>query len=561
MLLTTATFITLMSTAIGLAYLATTNLALNTARTRTLQSAMAVGDAYIESAFAQWRTTARSHGTAGRPASAFNPLTPPDASLLVEPYNYTASNFKISTLSLTGAVQGDSVAPVRAQGEDENGSAFQYVASVDIEAPVRNGTVNARVRRVFEKRIESPWKYAIFYNDVLEIHPSPHFQVSGPVHTNDDLYAAPDGGNPLIFKDRVTHADRKLQGYAPGNWAWRGRPNENGAAPTYATPPTLETRKDFAGITPTQFTGTNPNLEGYRELIERPNTSHADPLTNASGDNPRLYNQADIKILVNASNQVTILKKNGTQVTNAPNASAADKAIYNAVIGAISTNQTIQDYRESANVRLVTLDIGELKTSTLSNFEGLIYVSDTSAGQSGTGNKRGVRLRNGAKLPEGGLTIVSDNPVYVQGNYNTSGTRQPAAIMGDAIMVLSQNWNDANSSATLTSGKRNATNTTINAAFLGGIVPTNASFSGGSAYSGGVENFPRFMENWSGVTFTYNGSMVQLFNSKQAIGRWNNSQAYSAPIRNWAFDTIFRTNPPPGFLTTVTYLKQRWYLE
>ena len=57
----------------------------------------------------------------------------------------------------------------------------------------------------------------------------------------------------------------------------------------------------------------------------------------------------------------------------------------------------------------------------------LIYVVDTSASANGTTTKRGIRLVNGGKVPDGGLTIVSGNPVYVQGDYNTGtvGTTRP----------------------------------------------------------------------------------------------------------------------------------------
>ena len=49
------------------------------------------------------------------------------------------------------------------------------------------------------------------------------------------------------------------------------------------------------------------------------------------------------------------------------------------------------------------------------------------------------------------MTIASENPVYVQGNFNataTSVTAEPnvaAAIIADAVTVLSNNWNDIRS--------------------------------------------------------------------------------------------------------------------
>jgi hypothetical protein len=100
-------------------------------------------------------------------------------------------------------------------------------------------------------------------------------------------------------------------------------------------------------------------------------------------------------------------------------------------------------------------------------------------------------------------------------------------------MVLSTAWSDANSGQPLNT--RIAADTTVNAAFLGGIVPT-----GNGYYSGGLENFPRFLEDWSGKTFCYNGAMVVMFNSTIAKAPWgSNSDTYSPPMRMWAFDTNF----------------------
>ena len=87
-----------------------------------------------------------------------------------------------------------------------------------------------------------------------------------------------------------------------------------------------------------------------------------------------------------------------------------------------------------------------------------------------------MRLKNGAIMPSGGITVASENPVYIQGDYNTgrvtngSGvvttetpantanngtgnnivagyTEQPCAVLGDAINILSNNWSDSKSTA------------------------------------------------------------------------------------------------------------------
>jgi hypothetical protein len=183
----------------------------------------------------------------------------------------------------------------------------------------------------------------------------------------------------------------------------------------------------------------------------------------------------------------------------------------------------------------------------------------------------GIILTNGSQLPPSGLTVVTPDPLYIVGDYNTtldgssfaSGSdtsrTRPAAIMADAIMVLSKAWNPANSGSSL--GSRDAVNTTVNAAFLAGIVPT-----GNGYYSGGVENFPRFLEDWSGKTFTYNGSMTVLFNSRLACAPWLGTGAsigvYNAPGRNWAFDNNFRDprKLPPLTPQVITVTKGKWAL-
>jgi hypothetical protein len=122
---------------------------------------------------------------------------------------------------------------------------------------------------------------------------------------------------------------------------------------------------------------------------------------------------------------------------------------------------------------------------------------------------------------------------------------------------LSGNWNDANSAKALS--QRTAVNTTVNAAFLAGIVET-----GNGYYSGGVENFPRFLENWSGKTFTYNGSMVVLFRSKFAAEPWRGTgnliNIYNPPNRNWFFDSNFLdpTKLPPLTPSVRAVIRGRW---
>src|SRR5262245_51373796 len=103
-------------------------------------------------------------------------------------------------------------------------------------------------------------------------------------------------------------------------------------------------------------------------------------------------------------------------------------------------------------------------------------------------------------------------------------------------MILSNSWSDSNSSAAI--GSRIASNTTVNAAFLSGVMPSGYQPGGSSpqyGYSGGGNNYPRFLEDWSGKYCTYFGSMVQLFASKSFTGKWDTGNIYSPPNRCWNF--------------------------
>ena len=129
--------------------------------------------------------------------------------------------------------------------------------------------------------------------------------------------------------------------------------------------------------------------------------------------------------------------------------------------------------------------------------------------------------------------------------------------MADAITVLSSAWLDSKSSDDYKT--RIPKPTTVNAAFVAGIVQTVS----GKGYSGGMENFPRFLEDWDNgaVPLTYSGSMVVMFESKYAITPWGNIGVYyDPPVRNWAFDANFRSPDklPPATPTAYVLTRGEW---
>jgi hypothetical protein len=567
-------------------------------RTTTLQTAVSAADATVEKLFTNWRAICRATPTTPLATNAFTSIPLPSSSDLNLPNsgnfskaganadlsdeydaNYSVSNVKI--VAVDGTLQSlatAATAPPPAVGMAQTGvvnttsASYNYVASADVTLPTLRGNVVAKVRRVFSKQQLSPWNWAIFYVDPLEIHPGAPMTVTGWVNTNSNLYTA---HNTLTFADKVTYASDWFINFMPGD----GQHPETPTNPSWLSnlPPARDLAMQPFGMDSTAIfstTDTNPNNDSYHELIEVPTAGYTDPMVSS-----RYWDQASVIIKVDAGNNVTIGSPNSNGTITVFNSS---NPLYQMFNGAITTNQSIQDNRETASIRLVTLDISQLENNTSglsptyksSAFNGIVYIYDSSNTPS---TRRGVRILNGTKIPSMGLTVASGNPIYIQGNFNTGGnpasngspgdptnpqvsgyTRAPCSILADAVNILSGSWNDANSSAGTSS--RVASNTTVNTAILGGIIPTAAPGGDGS-YSGGAENFPRFLEDWSHAVFTYYGSMVELYNSKQSIGEWGKPNVYVPPTRRWYFDSNFKVKPPPGTLMVYSYMKGQWALQ
>ena len=223
-------------------------------RSNTMENAVAAGDSCMDILFANWRAICRTSPTTAKTTSAFASIPLPTAAQLglpnvsnfakrgtiIDPKNdepatgatdydanYTISNYKVIAVSSEWtALAGSGVAPVPELGLAQTGNIntttanWDYIASADITlpalGPTGNRTVVARVRRVFQKQQVSPWNFAIFYVDPLEIHPGELFTVTGWVHTNSDLYT---GHNLLTFADKVTLTVRTGL-----HQQWRNRP-------------------------------------------------------------------------------------------------------------------------------------------------------------------------------------------------------------------------------------------------------------------------------------------------------------------------------------------------
>jgi hypothetical protein len=407
--------------------------------------------------------------------------------------------------------------------------------------------INLGVKQDIQLASIPVFQFAIFYNMDMEINPGPNMNVTGRVHGNANINAQPV--NTLTFMSHVT---------AVGSIIHDKHTNDPTVRSLTNSKIVYMEEHDSNADALTLPIGTNSSPDAVHAIIELPPAGES--ATSAMGKQ-RYYNKSDMVVVVSNSTVTVTSGKVDGFATVIP---------YSQWSTFLDTNVTFYNKREGKTVKTTQLSVSRLNLWSATNAllrpvlgnrdVRSIYIADMRTQSAST--ESGVRVVDGAILPSLGLTVATPNPLYVQGHFNATGSdvgknetanAKPASLIGDSINILSTAWNDANSS--LGVGSRVANDTTVNAAILGGIVP-----SGGGYYSGGVENFPRFLENWSGKTLTYNGSMVVMFNSKIATAPWGGADVYSPPARNWAFDLNFldATKLPPGTPEVRAIIRGEW---
>ena len=386
----------------------------------------------------------------------------------------------------------------------------------------------------------------------------------------------------------------------------------------------------------------DPN-EVYRSVIAPPPMG-VDPGTGQYGfiaEDPqvaarRLYNTSGLIITINQD------PSTGTKSVHFgiapdpanPSTITTNPQIYDTVLAAYkdtivppaTIRSVINDKREtytgSTGVATTTIDIGALNTAlkvlnpsgsiNVSNsglqggYNGMVYIHDNTDNTSLLpGGQNAIVLKNAQETPAFndasgtplGFSVTSNNGLYVQGNYNTkplsSGDNNPAALMADAVTVVSEAWTPTQAYTSLPFSQREAAAShdsnlpssappglVVNSAILTGntaTVPPDPSQGSAGNNSGGAQNLVRLVEDWwypsatdsnghsVGLSLTLNGSIGQLFQSKYFKGKFVKSSAavaagldpvyYQPHARNINFDKKLATQPPAGTPTTTKFAR------
>ena len=461
------------------------------------------------------------------------------------------------------------------------------VQPYELETRARVDGVRTRAHRIVNATWTPLFQFAVFYNNDLEIHAGPNMTLRGRVHSNRDMYLG--GGSTITLDTNYVHAVGGIYRYSKRNGAaasgnvdirrWVANPfdgsepsefermlsrSQLGVSSVSGYDSNFREGVDLNGdglfdgpgeYLPFEFGSTElwSQPEGYgggsgqtvmtgqhgvEEAVTPPIGSiqmfesveggsyELDEISGeytyvgpGLGDHDRgyYYDNAGLSIVAHSGGGFTVYDADGNDVT--------------LEVGSAVTLGSVPDMRQSnsssTQVATIEVDMELLAATDYFPENGLLYAAHESLG-TGT-DASGLMLTNGAELASS-LTVVSPSSVYVHGDYNVVN-KQGASVIGDAVNLLSNSWDGTKSPGTLPG----ASETTYNFAMVTGAYETE-----GGRYSGGLENLPRFHENWSGVPCNISGSFVNLYDSQHATGDWRyGSDRYRAPIRAWQYDDDF----------------------
>ncbi|MEC8511319.1 MAG: hypothetical protein VX015_04170 [Planctomycetota bacterium] len=447
----------------------------------------------------------------------------------------------------------------------------RLVQPYEIETRARAAGASAAAHRIVNVEWMPLFQFAVFYGDDLEIHAGPDMTLRGRVHSNADMYLG--GESTITFDTNYVRAvgdiyrAKKNGNVASGNVDIR-KYVEN---PFDASEPRLFERmlsksqlaaRSISGYDSAFRDGYDANGDGdlldggdylpfefgSQELWGAPAGYGVEGATVMTGQHGigeavtpeigsiQLWEETAPgsgefeKGYYHANAGLAIVVDEGGQTFTATDAEGND--VTDDIAPAV-TLTGVPDMRQSdsapEDVPVIQIDVAALAATGFTPGNGLIYAAHEGTG---TGTEaKGVLLTNGAELPTA-LTVASQGPVYVHGDYNTTD-KKGAAVIGDAINLLSNAWDGTKSPGRLP----RATETTFNFAMITGSYESEP-----DRYNGGLENLPRFHERWSGVPCNISGSFVNIYDSQHATGDWRyGSDRYTAPIRNWQYDESFNS--------------------
>jgi hypothetical protein len=518
-------------------------------------------------------------------------------------YNFSDLSGTANKATVASGTYINYLTPLGSQYANLQGFIQPYTISTTATPTGQTYNVPATVTENIQFDTTPIFQFAIFYNLNLEFNSGSALTIAGPVYCNASIWFC---GTTTHFLSSVISAQTNYF-TANDPFSNTGNPYPGVGVMTAANFAMTPESNQPALTLPIGGTNNSGNsvqniLNLPTNTLAAPNPNYLQ-----ASNQSYIFNSADLIVSNSAAGIGSANSFYGSDITvyyqNSNNAASYLTVVpYDLVYSntgthlatyyySFVTNVTFYDYRETANVQALQISVTNFNTWVTNNVchfytnsggGWLLKTNPAGGGQTLNAQNQsdkahpidsiyvynnvpltptqlpGVRVVNGAQLPSAyGLTIATPFPLYVLGDYNvrtnslhtdalssdTSYT-YPAALMADAITILSPAWQDIGTyTASTVVGSRPATATTVNAACLVGIVQTVPTIPNPTAgdYSGGVANYLRFLENWGSgsVSNVYNGSMICMYSSQYATNYFTYGIYYDQPLRAWAFDSNF----------------------
>jgi hypothetical protein len=471
---------------------------------------------------------------------------------------------------------------------------YSATQNIDIYSSVKDALGNRSANIVSVKAQSIPlFQFGVFYEGDLEVDPQPPMTFGGWTHSNGKIYVT---SNNLYFLSMVTTPNIIVHNDKWENSVQNGVQIANASGTLKTLNFDSRSVPNFATFRSNSHTTFDDRLKTNAYGVDTLKVPLPSGVTPLAVIQPRVA--GDVALLQSAkyswkADWYIVVPVNTVAAGTCPTMVSTRGAGLVVPTGTDCQNifrwtwEAFFDGRERRYVDVLDIDIAQLgiwvNKNIVTNATQIMYVtfsgtpvSNATNNAHSDGFRPVVRLINGSKLPNA-LTIATDRMLYVKGKYNTN-TWVPASLVGDAITILAPGWTDASHTCTAydttrtvlrkvgtTNGVCNgftvavATVDSVFAAILAGHsgTPCDVYDAGCSnpPFGGGLENFPRFLDDWTGVSFVYTGSLVSLSETQYFKRIWllpssagGTDWYYNPPDRNWTFDTRFSNpvNLPPG---------------
>lgn len=606
----------------------------NSERQALLEQAKLVADSELEYLFIRWKQAVRAGLPTGDVTTTFASegyIVETFAELttdLPRPYesSMNTAGWRVSRFlektPISASADGSAFGTLSTSSETGKNFYFRALTRAT-KQDRRFGQIEFRAARRFVYSEASAFNSAMLYNGDLELSPGSDMKVYGPITANGAIYMGSQNGVTLYIASNVKYLST-FNGGSPTNEVYTTyrMPGVGGStsalqAPVFDPNPDDGSRPDqeeqfkaqvsqlkqavnfLGGIDyaqvladyPAAYTdesGEGSANEIFRSIIAPPPRDSSNVLIPEDSvvAERRMYNRAGIIFTISSVAGSPVINVGTPSDINALNSAASG---YISSLFGITSEQRkpVYDKREGQYVAMTTLNMANFKTMLETNntlrsaYNGVVYLHDTTNG--GDGNA--IRVINATQLPtltdsSGayiGLSLATNNGLYLQGSFNSNPTDKdhpstwvPAAVMADAVTVLSDVWDDANSTLSLENRVvPEGQEVEIRAGILTGNTP-----SATSANSGGVQNLVRHLENWwtaGGTKVTVGGSIGMLYRSRffNSLYRGTNEfitdefgsdRVYLMPgERAIIYDERLAITPPPRAPTTTRFYRGDYY--